>query len=156
LSGNWIVLINVFLRDDLVFSFSKSIIDVLSDSCRLISEFSKVKSFLVFLRYAKILEEIIFCFCEVSKGGSGERSLWALMVLIDDGIPNSVELVGSVVVLKKEIISTFISCWLILGVSIGDMKWLMHVTIIMDKKTKCNGSTFIIRFGVRHDGGVSE
>jgi len=156
LSSNWVVLIDVRLRNDLILSFCKSIIDVLGDSGRLVSEFSKIKSFHISLRYAKSLEEVISCGFEVSPGGSGERSLWALMVLVDDGIPNSVELIGSVVALEEEIIATFVSCWLGLGVSIGDMKWLMYVTIIMNQKTECNGFTFILRFGMRHNGGVGE
>jgi len=102
LSGDWIVLIDVRLRDDLIFSFCKSFIDVLGNRSWLPFESTKVKSFLIGFRYTKSFKEVFSLVFEIGKGGSGERSLWALMVLIDDGVPNSMELIGSVVVLSEE------------------------------------------------------
>jgi len=78
------------------------------------------------------------------------------VVGIDDGVPDGVELVSRVVVLKEEVITSSVSAWLVLGVPVSVVEWLMHITVEMNEETKGLGFTLILRFGVLHNGGVGE
>jgi len=91
------------------------------------------------LSHINALEESISLLTKSSPGLFSEWSLWVDVVLIDDLIPNGMEFFGSIVGLENEIITTSVTTCMSFGISVANMKWLMYVTIKVDKKTESNG-----------------
>lgn len=156
LLGDWCVLGNVLLWNNLVLALSKAVIDVLSNGERLISKLGEVQR-LVCAGWDLDTGHVILSHgTELSPSIAGEWSLDALVVGVDGGVPDGVEFISSVVILEEEVIASSVTAWFVFGVSIGVVEGLMHVTVEMNEKTEGLGLALILRFGVLHNGGVGE
>ena len=147
---------DVAVWDNLVFTGSQTIVSGDSNFVGLVSEFSEVSGVSFRLGERESGMQVVSDMSKISPCVSCEWSLWVRVISVDDIVPNSVELVGTVVALQKEVISTFVSIRKVFGVSITVMKRLMDVTIVMDEKSQSERSSFIFRFGMGHNGLVSK
>lgn len=86
-----------------------------------------------------------------SKSVSSEWSLDAGVILIHNGVPDSVELVSSIVILQRPVVTAFITIGVLIGVSVRAMERLMDITHIVNDQTKSDGFGFVIRLGMRFD-----
>ena len=154
--GNWSVLGNVILWENLIFSWGNSVIDMYSDFEGLISEFGEFDGVSLFLSELELSNEIIGEAAEFSPGILGEWSLWCLVVVINNIVPNGMEFVGSIVVLEGEIIATFIALWKVSGVSIRAMEGLVNITHVMDNESEGHRFSFNFTISVFHNSLISK
>ena len=75
-----------------------------------------------------------------------------VVVLIDDTVPDGMQLISPIVVLKGKIISALVPSWVLLAVSVAAVERLMDVTHVVDDKSKGKRLTLIFSVDVLHDG----
>jgi hypothetical protein len=69
------------------------------------------------------------------------------MELIDNMIPNSMKLIGLIMIWKWEGVATFVSGW-VLSIYSGDhMHWLMDISHEVHEETKCVGKSIVVILG---------
>lgn len=151
---DWREFLDIAVRQSLVFSWSNTVVGSHSNGVRLISEFTEVGGFNFGLGEGESRFQIVSDSSLISKCRCGKRSLWVLVIGVDDGIPNSVEFIGSIVALNWNHISTFISIWQILGVSITCMKRLVDITIVVDQKSQSHRFTLFLWLNIFHNSLV--
>jgi len=82
-------------------------------------------------------------------------SFWICVISIDNIVPDSMEFICRIVVLKSEHISSLISIRKVFGVSVTSVKRLMDIPIVVDKKSQSERFTLILRLDMLHDSLIS-
>lgn len=82
----------------------------------------------------------------------GERTLDTGVILVDDIVPNSMELRSAVVVLELEIVASFVTLGVLGGITIRAVKRLVDIAHEVDKEAESKGFTIIITVGVFLNG----
>jgi hypothetical protein len=153
--GNWLEFGDVRIWHNLVLTHGQTVIGGDSNGVRLISELAKVSGLSLSLGKSESRVQVISDVSKISPSLLSEWSLWVRVIGVDDVVPDSVELVGRVVVLQSESVSTFVSLRKILGVSITGVKRLMDITIVVDQESQSERFTLIRGVDMRHDCLVS-
>ena len=160
LFSNWSVFGDVGAWKHDVFAGCESVVDVGSDREGLVSERGEVGC-LDLGRWELAFElsgEFISLVTEFLPGDSAVRSrsgqMSSIVILVNDTVPDGVELVSLVMALEGEVVSTLVASWVLLAVSVAAVEWLMDVTHVVDDESESKGFTLIFRVGVFHDGLV--
>ena len=85
---------------------------------------------------------------------SGGGQMGSVVVLVNDAVPDSMELVGLVVALEWEVVSTLVAFWVLFAVSVAAVEWLMDVTHVVDDETESQRFALVLRLHVLHNGLV--
>ena len=134
--GDGLVLVKVILRKNCVFALGDVIINMLSNIKGFISEFTEVSGLDLRFGECESICEFGSKLLLVSKSAGSEWSLGASMELVNNCVPDSMKFVGSIVILQRPIISSFITIVMLMRVSIRAVKRLMNITHVVNNQTK--------------------
>jgi len=160
LFGDWSVFADVRGWKRVVFASSDTVVDMLGDCEGLVSERGEVGGLdlgrwdFAFVLSGKFIGLVTEHLPGVSVVGSGGGQMCSVVILVNDTVPDGVELVSLVMTLEEEVVSSLVTSWVLLAVSVAAVEWLMDVTHVVDYKTKSKRFALIFRVSVFHDGFV--
>lgn len=136
LLGDGSELVDVGLGDDLIWALSHASVNILSNDIRLISELWVVDRLIVTLLKFKFRKERLSDWILSSPRALVKWSLWICVKTINDLVPNSMQLIGTVVVFEREVIASLVTCWVLLGIPVTRVKRLVNVPIVMHQESQ--------------------
>lgn len=142
--SDWSPLDNVLLWHHLIFTLFESIINIDGDLERFVLELFEVNSFNLRFVERELSDKVVSEGTKIEPCVLGERSLWVLVVRVDDVVPDGMKLVCGVVVLESESVSTFVSFWKFLGVSVTAVERLVNVSHVVDNESQSKGLSFVL------------
>jgi len=71
--------------------------------------------------------------------GRGERKLEVIWLSVDNRVPNSVKVAGSVNRWKFDSVSSEVSTWVVVVYSGGSVEWLVHISSVVDEQSEGSG-----------------
>jgi len=157
--GDWAILVNVLFWDNLIFTLSEAIVNMLGNLERFVLELFEIDSVGLSFGEFELFDKVVSETSEGEPSILSERSLWVLVVVVEHVVPYGMEFICGVVVLEGESIASLVARWVLVGVSIAAVEGLVNVSHVVDNESESKGLCFyftamdILQFG---DGLVSD
>ena len=142
--GDWTILVDIVSWNNLIFTLSEAIVNMLGDLEGFILERCEINGIGLRFRELELFDKIISKTSKSEPGILSERSLRVLVVLVNHVIPDGMKFTCGVVVLKDERITTFVTSWVLIGVSVTAVERLMNISHVVDNESESKGLGFFV------------